>query len=147
MPRNPVVRPKPVFVLDVSVAVPWILRRLWSDYTSRVLNSLIRSHPLVPASWWADLLAASLDAEIGGLIEPAEVTAHLESVVGLPIHVDTLRVDRHRTTALNLARELALPILQAAALELALRTQLPLATIDTRLRTAATSAGVALFTP
>jgi predicted nucleic acid-binding protein len=147
MPRNLGSRPKPTFVLDVSVAVPWVLRRLWTDYDSRVLGSQIRSHPVVPVSWWADLLAASLDAETRGLIAPAEVTAHLDAVGGLPIQTDSSRDDRYRTVALRLAREHILPVPQATALELAARTRLPLATIDTRLRAAATRAGVALFAP
>ena len=147
MPRKSGSRPRPDFVLDVSVAVPWVLRPLWTDYTSRVLGVLIRKTPVVSGSWWCDLLDAAVEADCRGLLPPDQLTNHIATIADFAIQVDLGAIRRRRSEILVLAREHVLPVSSASALELALRTQLPLATIDTRLRTAAARADVSLFTP
>jgi predicted nucleic acid-binding protein len=63
----------------------------------------------------------------------------------LPVTPDPLTVDNVWGTAFVLAEELQLTAYDAAYLELALRQEAPLATLDDRLRRAAREAGVTLF--
>lgn len=85
-------------------------------------------------------------------VRAAELTAEkadrvLAELDVFPISIDAQQLHLTWPAALAVARRSRLRIGPAAALELALRAQLPLATIDTRLRAAATRAGVALFAP
>ena len=66
------------------------------------------------------------------------------SVTPLPSSFRLRRLKRHMHT-LQLAERYALTIYDACYLELAQRKALPLATLDTALRKAATAAGVSLL--
>ena len=61
--------------------------------------------------------------------------------------VDGSTEGRAWSDTINLARQHGLTEYDAAYLELALREGLPVATLDTRLETAATAAGVARYQP
>ena len=65
----------------------------------------------------------------------------------LPISVEAVRVDRAFDQVLSLARHEQLTEYDAAYLELALRENLPLATLDDVLKRAAKKVGIALLAP
>ncbi len=60
----------------------------------------------------------------------------------LPVKVDAASTDRTLTETLGQARQHGLATYDAAYLELALRRDLPLATLDRRLRKAGSVAGI-----
>ena len=68
-----------------------------------------------------------------------EIRASLEA---LPIEIDPVTTARARGTSLELARTHQLSVYDAMYLELAMRLQLPLATLDRALRSAAGTVGI-----
>ena len=114
------------FVLDASVVLLWFVPQTnpaGVDYAEAALAALKTSQAVVPS-----LLA----------LETANVVAKVESK-GLVTEAHALG------DTLNIARRYKLSAYDAAYLELALRTGLPLATLDTSLAKAATTAGVPIF--
>ena len=78
-----------------------------------------------------------------GRIQPADTARFLTLLERLPVDLDVQ--PSVFTSVLPLARGYALTAYDAAYLELAMRLRLPLATLDDRLRDAATRGGVLLL--
>ena len=74
----------------------------------------------------------------------AQGTAFLRRIAALPIAVDPIQPGAVFNQILSVARRNDLTEYDAAYVELALREALPLATLDTKLRRAATRAGITL---
>ena len=70
----------------------------------------------------------------------------LHRISGLPILVDTIRIEIAFSQILSVARQEQLTEYDAAYLELALREGLPLATLDNELKRAARTSGISLVT-
>ena len=77
----------------------------------------------------------------------AQATQWLTCLGFLPIAVDEESNDRAWGEVLSLARAHRLSAYDAAYLELALRRGLPLATLDDKLKAAASAVGVLAFAP
>jgi predicted nucleic acid-binding protein len=136
------------FVLDASVTLAWCFADEGTAYTEAVLDLLANGgEALAPAIWPFEVANAILVGERRKRITLAQVTAVLQRIGDLPIHVDPVRVDRAFGSTLLLARKEQLTEYDAAYVELALREGLPLATLDDRLRRGAKSAGIALVRP
>lgn len=135
------------FVLDVSVAVPWVIRSLSTSYTDGVVRSLVRVTTIVPGSWLMDLAGAVRVFEQRGWYAPSQVSTNLSVLDGFAIQIDDQTNDRAWGDILTLGRTHNISACQAAYLELALRRRLPLATINTTLTAAAGAAGVTIYTP
>lgn len=132
----------PVFVLDCSVTMAWVFPDEATEATARLRDLLEDDRAVVPSLWAIEvgsvLLAATKRRRIG--VESwEELCAHLEA---LPIEVDPFSVSRVWGGALRLAHSYDLTVYDAVYLELALRRQLPLATLDQALGTAARTAGL-----
>jgi predicted nucleic acid-binding protein len=98
----------------------------------------------VPAIWSLEVANVLARAESRGLITEAQSRAFLALLAALPIQLEPVSADAPFGVILDLARRYRLSAYDAAYLELALRTQSPLASIDRALRSAAASAGVAM---
>lgn len=133
------------FVLDASVTLSWCFEDEGGDYAVRVLEAL-RSSEAVAASLWPLEVANGLaTAERRGRLDAAASARFMELVLALPIAVDPVSRGRGMAATYGLARARGLSAYEAAYLELALRQGIPLATLDARLREAATAEGVPLF--
>jgi predicted nucleic acid-binding protein len=75
----------------------------------------------------------------------AQVTALLRRIAGPPISVEPIEPGRAFEQILSVARQQSLTEYDAAYLELALRTGLPLATLDDKVKQAARLVGVGLL--
>jgi predicted nucleic acid-binding protein len=75
----------------------------------------------------------------------AQATAWSQHLATMPISVETLTSAQAWGSVLAIARAHNTSAYDAAYLELAIRRGLPLATVDSRLKTAATKAGVKLY--
>jgi predicted nucleic acid-binding protein len=134
------------FVLDASVAVAWCFDEEASRFTEKVLDLLSSGcEALVPSIWPLEVSNALLVAERRNRIVQAKVTGLLRHIAGLPITVMPISALTAFEQILALARQHRLSQYDAAYLELALRMELPLATLDAELQRAARQVGVALI--
>jgi len=133
-------------VLDASVAVAWCFEDETTRFTENVLNLFPDgAEALVPAIWPLEVANALLIAERRKRIASAQVTSLLQRIAGLSISVMATDTEQAFRQILPLARQLGLSEYDAAYLNLALLQELPLATLDSELRRAARTAGVALL--
>jgi predicted nucleic acid-binding protein len=137
----------PSFILDVSVASAWLLLRRATKYTSDVQWHLVKDAVAVPSSWFSGLAETLLAAEQNRETTRAKIDQFLMTLAKLSILIDDETEFRAWKDTLDLARVHSITVANAAYLELALRVNLPLATIDPALSRAATAAGTSILSP
>jgi len=136
-------------VLDASVASRW-LSKDGSDsdiaYANAVLERLTlpteRAH--VPCHWSLEIANVAIRGERLGYIKGSMVELFLELLEDIDFQIDLEASTRAITDLTEIARLYRLTPYDAAYLELALRLNFPLATLDKGLRRAAEAAGVPL---
>lgn len=133
------------FVLDCSVALAWLLPDESNEAVDGLIDQLASDVAYVPSIWSLEVTNALLVAERRGRISGVEAEALAGSLQALPIEVDAGAGLPDLTESILLARKLGLTTYDAAYVELAKRRGLPLATLDKRLRAAASEAAVALL--
>jgi predicted nucleic acid-binding protein len=129
-------------VVDASVTISWYLADEATDTAQSVLERLRESEAIVPALWWFETRNVLLMNERRGRLDQSQTTAILAHLARLPIALDR---EPAGDAALALARAHRLTFYDAAYLELALRRDVPLATLDRRLAAAARTAAVRLL--
>jgi predicted nucleic acid-binding protein len=133
------------FVLDASVAVAWCFDDETTPLSEAVLNLLSRgSEALAPAIWPLEVANALLTAERRKRISVAQVTAQLGRIGKLPIAIEPASTVFAFDQVLPVARQQQLTEYDATYIELALRSAIPLATLDDKLRQAALVTGIRL---
>lgn len=129
-------------VLDASMALSFVLADEFTDRSQAALDVISRHGAVVPALWDYEVVNALHAASRRGRLTPAAHANAVRGLGGLPVERDSRPVDWLRLT--SLAREHHLSAYDAAYLGLALDLNLGLATLDDRIRIAATSAGIAV---
>jgi len=131
------------FVLDASVTVAWLFQDETASSTDALLDELNQDGRAVVAMHWAlEVSNTLLMAERRRRSSAAE-SAHFLGILGaIPIETDQETASNAGTTTLALARSHDLTLYDSAYLELAMRRNLPLATLDKDLRAAARKTGV-----
>ncbi len=114
-------------------------------YAEKVLDSLSDTLFFVPNLWHLEAINVLVRAEKRQWLSSEQSQLFLALVMQLPIQVDNETARNAMTTTLTLAREYNLSAYDAAYLELALRFNMPLATLDVDLRKAAVKVGVVIF--
>ncbi|WP_211306992.1 type II toxin-antitoxin system VapC family toxin [Acidiferrobacter thiooxydans] len=132
------------FVADASMTLAWYLRDEDAESANRVRERLLGEGICVPAHWALEVCNALLVATRHGRITIQEMSELLPDLRLLPETVDHQTDAAAWSTTLDLAKAHGLTLYDAAYLELALRRELPLATLDKRLYGAAIAAGVAI---
>jgi predicted nucleic acid-binding protein len=136
------------FVLDASVAISWCFPGDPTEnttYSRRVLNSLTSDDAVVPEIW-AFEIANSIFVSYSKRqrISERQVREYLGLLKALPIRLEAqslwANVDLEA-----LCRRQNIAAYDAAYLELAERTRLPLATVDAPLKRAALAQGIRLL--
>ncbi len=136
------------FVLDNSVAMRWLLesdKLSDQDYAEKVLKSFSDSDAFVPNLWHLEASNVLLRAERYGEITTGEVERFISQLENLPIQVDSLTANQSFSRTLALARAYNLSSYDAAYLELAIRENIPLATLDKNLAKAAKKVDVQIY--
>jgi len=136
------------FVLDASVALLWLLPQTnpaGVAYADSVLLALKESQAVVPSLFALETANVIAKLEGRGLVSEAESQRFITLLGQLDIATDVQTMAHAFGDTLNLARRYRLSVYDAAYLELALRTGLPLATLDADLAKAATTAGLPSF--
>ena len=133
-----------ILVLDSSATLAWVLEDE-RDSAEAALNLLAVERAVVPAHWILEITNGMRLAVRRQRLKPGEIAAILERLRILPLSVDAEAVTRGWTDTLALADKYELTTYDAAYLELALRIDAPLATLDHQLARAARSASVRLL--
>ena len=132
------------FVIDASVTLAWCFEDEVTSSTDRLLFSLQSGDiATVPSHWPLEVLNGLLYAVRRQRISNEKVTRFWGDLTALPIHI--VPVNLNECPAIyDLAAQHGLTIYDAACLHLAHSTGLPLATLDSELRNAATADGLHL---
>ncbi|MGA9896646.1 MAG: type II toxin-antitoxin system VapC family toxin [Terriglobales bacterium] len=131
--------------MDASVPLAWCFEDESASLPERVLDVLeTGTEMLTPSIWPLEVANALLIAERRKRITNAQATAFLQRISKLPILIEPISPNRAFEHILQVARQYQLTEYDAAYVELALRQALPLATLDSKLRRAAQSAGIPL---
>jgi predicted nucleic acid-binding protein len=129
-------------VLDSSVTMAWVLRDEQSAQADAALEQVAEIGGIAPALWWVEVRNVLVIAECRGRLTQEETAAAVQAIDALGIHLDHAP---DNTSVLQLARTHGLTAYDAMYLELALRQQRPLATLDRKLSVAAQAEGIALM--
>jgi predicted nucleic acid-binding protein len=132
-------------VIDASVALAWCFPDEASDYADSVLLALENETAIVPAIWAVELANALLVGERRKRIHQPEVRRFVELVMGLSVVQDGQASADTVSNIVPLGREYNLSAYDAAYLDVAVRHEIPLATLDHALRKACTTAGIKIF--
>ena len=138
------------FVLDNSVAMRWYFgdgSAADLSYASQVLDAMNSATAVVPGLWGLEVANVLARAEAAGLVSEARSQTFIGMLEKLELSVDPATPAHALGATLQLARRYRLSAYDAAYLELALRTGLPLATLDEKLTKAVHKAGVKRFAP
>ena len=135
------------FVLDCSVTMAWVFPDEATEVTNRLRDSLVDGKAFVPSLWPVEVGNVLLVATRRGRVrvdEWPEIRANLEA---LPIETDPVATSRVWGASLELAETHQISVYDAVYLELAVRLQLPLATLDRALVAAARVVGIEALAP
>ncbi len=132
-------------VLDASVALSWVFQDETSPETIDIAIKVRKKGAIVPALWHLELINIIILGERRGRIIQIETTERLSFLASLPIVTDPETINRAWSDILSLARTHGLTSYDATYFELAIRKNLPLATLDKKLSAAAKSIGVAVL--
>jgi predicted nucleic acid-binding protein len=135
------------FVLDGSVALAWLFADEQDPYADAIIARLPGIEMIVPQLWHLEVANVLAVSERRGRCTPADTAQWLGFLAKLPIVVDDETQQRAWTDTLALARQHGLTLYDAAYLELAVRENLPLASLDKQLKVAAKAIGVSAFQP
>jgi predicted nucleic acid-binding protein len=131
------------FVLDSSVTMAWFFLDEASPSTDELLDQLNEGGGAVVAAHWSlEVCNTLLMGERRKRSSIADSTHFLEILSALRIEVDRHTAANAVKTTIGIARSCGLTLYDGAYLELAMRRNLPLATLDKDLRAAARKSGV-----
>ena len=135
------------FVLDASVALRWFLDNPMPPFANRVKQHLLKgARAVVPALWHLEMSNGLVVAQRRSILTAADVdqaVIDLEQFVAQAVDTETSIVSARQS--LGTARAFQLSAYDSVYLDLARSQRLMLATLDDRLRAAATQAGVSLL--
>lgn len=131
-------------VLDASVSLAWCFGDESNDHADAMLQRANDQGAVVPAIWTMEVANALLVAERRGRINEAATARMVDLLLSVPVEVEAAGNEHGLLAVLPVARTHSLSLYDAAYVELAARRDLPLATLDRRMRQAAEAMGVAI---
>lgn len=135
------------FILDASVTVAWYYRDETDPYADAIARRFPDVRAIVPSVWPLEVANAMLIGERRKRDAVATIPQFVSHLSALSISVDEQIFVRVFGDVQAVARTHNLSVYDASYLELAIRSSLPLATLDSRVRAAATAVGVLIFQP
>jgi predicted nucleic acid-binding protein len=133
---------KPTLILDCSMAMAWCFADESTPETVRVQDRLVAEAAVVPAHWFLEVANVLAMAENRKRISPEDSSQFVQLLSLLDIQIDEEASRRAFHHLLPLCRKHGLTSYDAAYLDLMLRRQAPLASLDEPLRKAAMSLGM-----
>lgn len=130
------------FVLDASTALAWCFRDEDDERATAALDQLEVDEAYVPAIWSLEVANGLIAAERRKRITASAASKAMRLMLSLPIIPDPSERSRDFETTWRLARTHQLSAYDSAYLELAIRYNVALITLDKRLRAAARTEGL-----
>jgi len=118
------------FVLDCSITMAWCFEDEMNDYADSILENLKDSTAIVPTIWPLEVANVLLIAKKNKRITEVQAASFIDALSALPIIVDQSTTSRAMHSIFVLANKADLTIYDAAYLELAIREEIPLLTLD-----------------
>jgi predicted nucleic acid-binding protein len=136
----------PGFIPDASATLPWCFEDEATPSTESLLNRAATGERIVvPTHWPLEVTNGLLMAVRRGRVPRDKVRRFIEDLQSLSIHIEPPLPPNLWIRVLEMAELHRLTAYDAAYLELAQRTGLPLATLDEELHRAADTARVQLL--
>lgn len=133
------------FILDNSVSAAWFLEDEFDVFADQILVRLETESAIVPGIWVLEITNTLLAGFRRKRISEGKRTATFELLKSLPIAVEQNYAATDLDRLYRLGQTYNLSSYDAAYLDLSIRLDLPLATRDKDLRSAAKSASVKLL--
>jgi predicted nucleic acid-binding protein len=133
------------FVLDSSVALSWCFKDEQTPGSLQALNAARTRAIFVPSFWHVEISNVLGIAARRGRLDQADLAIAVRTLASLEIHTDLPLHPIGPAALLPLMQLYELTAYDATYLELAMRLNLPLATLDLKLLSAARQAGVSLL--
>ena len=130
------------FVVDASIAAAWFMPDEFDPTAEHAFDLLKLGRAIAPAIWWFEVRNLLIINERRERISPEKSAGALALLRGLPIDLDR---EPDEGMILFLARQHGLTFYDASYLDAAIRTDLPLVTLDRKLAAAARSQKVKLL--
>lgn len=130
--------------IDASLTLAWLFEDEQTDEIISVIDQVIRSGAIVPPLWRYEVANGLQMAIRRKRIDAAYRNACFSKLQSLPIVEDSEGIDEIWLATVALADLYALTVYDAAYLELAQRSRVPLATLDDALIKACRASGVPL---
>lgn len=131
------------FVLDASVAASWALVDEDHEIADTAFNLIRADYAIVPSLWWFEVRNMLITNERRRRLTESNTSVFLRDLARLNVTIDR---SPQEAELLSLSRRHRLTVYDASYLELALRTDLPLATLDSSLVRAAKAENLPLLT-
>lgn len=129
-----------IFVVDASAALAWCFEDEQTSWADGLLERLRQGDEIAVPAHWPTLVASR-----GKRIKADQTALFWDELARLPIEFEPALTAPRAKAVLALGEKYGLTVYDAAYLELALRRQLPLGTLDAALRKAAQTEGIALL--
>jgi predicted nucleic acid-binding protein len=133
---------KPTLILDCSMTMAWCFADESTPETVEIQDRLASEAVVVPAHWFLEVTNVLTMAERNKRISADDASQFVQLLSALDIQADEELPRRAFQHVLPLCRRHGLTSYDAAYLDLVLRRQLPLASLDDDLRRAVTSLGM-----
>ncbi len=134
-------------VLDASVAIAWCMEEERTPAVLALLHQVTAQEAEEPQIWPLEVANILVMAARRGRVPTERVDGLLGFLRDLPVTLDEATAAQAWGATALLAERHRLSVYDAAYLELALRRDLPLATLDEALGKAAVQAGVSVLLP
>jgi predicted nucleic acid-binding protein len=131
--------------VDCSATIAWFMPDEASAQSEAVRTRVTDEGAIVPALWPIEVGNTFLLAVRYRRISAEQRIRAVQALTALPISIDDETLSRAWQETSTLAERFRLTLYDACYLELAQRRNLPLATLDRELRTAATALGLTLL--
>ncbi|MCP4681991.1 MAG: type II toxin-antitoxin system VapC family toxin [Desulfobacterales bacterium] len=132
------------FVIDNSVVMSWCFKDETSQYADAVLDLLFDSTAIAPSIWPLELVNVLLVAERRKRLKQADSIRFITLLSQLPIIVENERSEKVMKDLLALGRANNLSSYDASYLDLAMKKDCPIATLDKKLIEAARTVDVTI---
>jgi predicted nucleic acid-binding protein len=133
------------FVVDNSVVMSWCFNDEANKYGDAVLDRLAESKAIVPPIWPLEVVNVLLVAERRNRLKQVDSVRFITLLSQLPIVVEHEGPERKMKDLLSLGRANNLSSYDAAYLDLAMRNDCPIATLDKKLIEAAKNVDVTIL--